>query len=393
MMKPASQYFCELIALLLCVCALSVSGIAQSLGSAGTISGTVNDPAGAVIAGATVVIQNSGTGYKRTATTDETGMFRFANVPPNNYQLSVSANGFNPVSQSLAVRTTVPISVDIALALGEVSNTVNVESSTASVENIPTTHVDIDQSLIARLPVRSAGSGLSDVVTFAAPGVVADSNGFFHALGDHAQSTISLDNQPISDQSSKAFSTQPPVNAIQSLEVITGATPAEFGDKTSLVITAITHSGLGQKKPAGNFSTQYGTFGTSTTDATLGYGAEKVGNFIALNFERSGRFLDGPEFAVLHDAGKAASIFDRFDYSPATKDAFHLNLLVARNRFQIPNTYEQQALGQDQQQLVRSMNIAPGYVHIFNPSTVLTVNPYYRMDQIWFYPSANPFSD
>ncbi|HKA18773.1 MAG TPA: TonB-dependent receptor [Blastocatellia bacterium] len=38
-------------------------------------------------------------------------------------------------------------------------------------------------------------------------------------------------------------------------------------------------------------------------------------------------------------------------------------------------------------------NIAPGYVQIFGPSTVLTVNPYYRLDQIWFYPSANPLSD
>ncbi len=375
------------------LCALSVSGMAQSLGSAGTVSGTVTDPTGAVIASATVIIQNSVTGYKRTATTDETGTFRFADVPPNNYQLSISANGFNGASQNLIVRTLVPISLNILLTVGEVSNTVNIESSANNVENIPTTHVDVDQSLIARLPVRSAGSGLSDIVTFAAPGVVADSNGFFHALGDHAQSTISLDNQPISDQSSKAFSTQPPVNAIQSLEVITGATPAEYGDKTSLVINVITHSGLGRKKPTGNFSTQYGTFGASTTDATLGYGMEKVGNFIALNFERSGRFLDGPEFAVLHDAGKAASIFDRFDYSATTKDAFHLNLLVARNRFLIPNTYEQQALGQDQQQLVRSMNIAPGYVHIFNPSTVLTVNPYYRLDQVWYYPSANPFSD
>src|SRR5262249_53178358 len=90
-------------------------------------------------------------------------------------------------------------------------------------------------------------SGLSDAVTFSAPGVVADSNGFFHSLGDHAQSSIALDNQPISDQSSKAFSTQPPLNAIQSLEVITGATPAEYGDKTSLVINAITRSGLGQE--------------------------------------------------------------------------------------------------------------------------------------------------
>ncbi|HKC84518.1 MAG TPA: TonB-dependent receptor, partial [Blastocatellia bacterium] len=388
---PILKPFFTLLACLLL--SLPASGLAQSLGSAGTVSGVVADPTGAVIEGATVVIQNSVTGYRRTVTTDASGAFRFSDVPQNNYQLTVSANGFNTASQSLAVRTSVPISLSIPLALGEVSTEVTVESSATNVENIPTSHTDVDQSLIARLPVRSPGSGLSDVVTFAAPGVVADSNGFFHSLGDHAQSSIALDNQPISDQSSKAFSTQPPLSAIQSLEVITGATPAEYGDKTSLVINAITHSGLGQKKPTGSLQMQYGKFGELNPEATLGFGATKVGNFTAFNFERSGRFLDAPEIAVLHDEGKALSIFDRLDYSPTTKDALHLNVLLARNRFQIPNTYDQQALGQDQRQLVRSLNIAPGYVHIFSPSTVLTVNPYYRLDQIWYYPSADPFSD
>ncbi|MBO0725043.1 MAG: TonB-dependent receptor, partial [Blastocatellia bacterium] len=66
---------------------------------------------------------------------------------------------------------------------------------------------------------------------------------------------------------------------------------------------------------------------------------------------------------------------------------------LARNSFQIPNTYEQETLGQDQRQLVRSLNIAPGYVRIFSPSTTLTVNPYYRLDQVWYFPSADPFSD
>jgi outer membrane receptor protein involved in Fe transport len=375
------------------LCAWAAGSLAQSIGGAGTVSGTVTDPAGALVAGATVVIQSSVTGYKRTATTDATGAFRFGDVPPNNYQLTASANGFNSASQNLAVRTAVPISVDITLTVGEVSNSVTVEGSANNVENIPTSHTDVDQSLIARLPVRSVGSGLSEVVTAAAPGVVADSNGNFHPLGDHAQSTISLDNQPISDQSSKAFSTQPPVNAIQSLEVITGATPAEYGDKTSLVISAITRSGLGQKKPTGSVSEQYGSFGGSTTEATIGFGKEKVGNFVAFNFEHSGRFLDAPEFSILHDSGEASSVFDHFDYNPNSKDSLHLNLLLARNSFQIPNTYDQQALGQDQRQLVRSLNVAPGYVHIFNPTTVLTINPYYRLDQVWYYPSANPFSD
>src|SRR5262249_18538370 len=137
--------------------------------------------------------------------------------------------------------------------------------------------------------------GLSDAVTLAAPGVVADSNGFFHPLGDHAQTTIAIDNQPISDQQSKAFSTQIPTNAIQSMEVITGATPAEYGDKTSLVVNASTRSGLGLKKPEGDFNIGYGSFGSANTDATLAFGNSKAGNFTAFNLERSGRFLDAPE--------------------------------------------------------------------------------------------------
>jgi len=381
--------------LILCS-AISVASVfvdAQAL-NAGTVTGVVTDPNGAVVPNATVTIANAITGYTRTATTDAEGAFRFGDVPPNNYQLKATAPGFTSEQQSLTVRSSVPITVKIPLTVSTASETVTVTSNTADVlENTSTTHTDVDQSLITRLPVRSVGSGLSDVVTLAAPGVVADSNGFFHPLGDHAQTSYSIDNQPVSDQQSKAFSTQLPPNAIQSMEIITGSTPAEYGDKTSLVVNAITKSGLNQKKPTGDFNTTYGTFGTIGVDASLGYGNAKAGNFITFNFERSRRFLDAPESAVLHDQGSAGSIFDRFDYSPNSKDTFHLNLFFARNRFQTPNQFDQQALGQDQRQLVHSINIAPGYVHIFNATTVLSVNPYYRLDNVKYFASPNPFSD
>jgi hypothetical protein len=383
---------------ILLVVALTVSGpaaSAQSLGSAGTVSGVVTDPNGAVVPNATVTIANPITGYTRTVNADADGSFRFNDVPPNSYRLNVSAGGFNPSQQELTVRTAVPISLKIPLAVGGAAETVTVTSVSASdvLENVPSTHTDVDQTLISRLPVRSPGSGLSDVITQAAPGVVADSNGFFHPLGDHAQTSYSIDNQPISDQQSKAFSTQLPPNAIQSLEIITGATPAEYGDKTSLVVNAITKSGLNQRKPTGGFDILYGTFGTVTHDFTLAYGGPRVGNFVSLNLERSGRFLDAPEFTVLHDRGFSGDIFDRMDYSPDANDTFHLNLFVARNKFEIPNQFDQQAVGQDQRQLVRSLNIAPGYVHIFGPTTVLTVNPYYRLDLVKYFPSPNAFSD
>src|SRR5947207_5153117 len=387
-----SNYFFSVALVFFFLC-LSTSPSAQGLNS-GTVTGVVVDPNNAVVPNARVTIANSLTAYTRVVNTDSDGSFRFNDVPPNNYEISVSASGFSSARQAVSVRTSVPISVRIPLTIGDTTAVVNVTGNAIEViENVPTAHTDVDQSLITRLPVRSPGSGLSDVVTLAAPGVVADSNGFFHPLGDHAQTSYSIDNQPISDQQSKTFSTQLPPTAVQSLEVITGATPAEYGDKTSLVVNAITKSGLGQKTPTGGFNTTYGSFGTVSLDGSLGYGNSRVGNFTTFTFERSGRFLDTPEFTLLHDRGTSGNIFERIDYSPNAKDTFHLNLSLARNKFLTPNDFTQQSFGQNQQQLVHSLNIAPGYVHIFNATTVLTVNPYYRMDNFKYFASPNAFAD
>ena len=371
-----------------------LSILAQSIGNAGTIEGIVTDPTDAVIRGSTIEIQNLITGFRRQTTTDDAGNFRFTNIPPNIYHLHATANGFKEMHQDLTVRTSVPLSLKITLEIGTLTLEVDVEAGAGGmVENVPLSHTDIDQSLISKLPLSSPASGLSDVISLSAPGVAADSNGFFHPLGDHGQASMSIDNQPVSDQQNKAFSTQLPVNAIQSMEVMTGAVPAEYGDKTSLVVNTITRSGLGLKKPTGSFLTQYGTFGTTDLQGDFAAGGPKVGNFTAFNFERSGRFLDAPEFTVFHGPGTATNLFDRIDFSPTSKDTLHLNLFLARNRFDTPNTYDQQAVGQDQGQLVRSLNVALGFIHTFNPTTLLTMNPYFRLDQVWYYPSSDPFAD
>jgi len=372
---------------------LSCSTSAQSL-SAGTLSGTIVDPNKAVVPNAAVTLENTVTGYKQSTTTNSDGKFRFDNIPFNNYVYAASASGFDEVRGAVNIRSSVPISLTIPLSVGSTTASVTVTGNGADlVENVPSSHTDVDQSLLTRLPVRSPGSGLSDVITLAAPGVVADSNGFFHPLGDHAQTSYSIDNQPVSDQQSKAFSTQLPPNAVQSMEVITGATPAEFGDKTSLVVNVITKSGLNQKRPTGSLTTAYGSFGTVSEDGSIAYGNSRLGDFTSFTFERSGRFLDAPEFTVLHDRGTSGNIFNRLDYSPDAKNTFHLNLFLARNNFETPNTFNQEGLGQDQRQLVHSLNIAPGYVHIFSPTTVLSINPYYRLDNVKYFASPNPFSD
>ena len=390
---------------------LSAAGIAQSTGNAGSITGTVTDPTGALVPGATVQILNPVSQYSRTATTDSAGKFSFPNVPLNAYHLSVASSGFSSTAQDVEVRSSLPVSLSISLQIGGAAETVNVQGEAGDLlENSPTFHTDVDRSLFDRLPLESSSSQLSSLVTLATPGIAADSNGLFHGMGDHAQNSFSLDGQPITDQQSKVFSNQIPLDAVQSMMVIAGAPPAEYGDKTSLVIDVTTRSGLGSTTPHGQVYASYGAFGSSNLGFNFSYGGKNWGNFIAANGMNTGRFLDPPEFGVLHAHGNLQNAFDRFDYQFSANDALHLNLDFSRSWFQNPNSYDQQyhnvngipllnpftgiQLGpSDQRSRILSFNIAPSWTHVLSPTSILTLAGFVRKDQYNYYPSADPYND
>jgi hypothetical protein len=388
--------------------------------SSGTIAGVVKDATGGVLTGATVEISDPVSGYHRDTTTGSMGDFRFTNIPFNTYHLVTTAKGFAPFTQDVDVRSVVPISLDVSLKLGTTAANITVEATGADlVETEPTPHTDVDRNLFDKLPLESTSSSVSSLVTLASPGVAADSNGLFHGLGDHAENSFSVDGQPITDQQSKVFSNQIPVDAIQSMEVISGAPPAEYGGKTSLVINVTTRSGLGQKEPTGSVTTSYGSFGSATVGANLGVGGEKWGNFISLSGLNTGRFLDPPEFGVNHDKGNEENAFDRFDLQPNRADSLHFSFGFTRSWFQTPNSYDAQfhpcnvgldtcdstntvvvnpvtgtPLGpSDQRSQIKTFNIAPTWTHLFGSSAVFTLGGFVRRDAYNYYPSADPFND
>ena len=221
---------------------------------------------------------------------------------------------------------------------------------------------------------------MSSLVTLASPGAVADSNGLVHGIGDHAENSFSVDGQPITDQQSKVFSNQIPIDSIQSLEAISGAPPAEYGGKTSLVINVTTRSGLGQK-PTGSITTSYGSFGTASGGFNFSAGSAKLGNFIAVDGLNTGRFLDPPEFRVIHAKGNEQNAFDRADFLLNDKNSLHLNLGFTRSWFQTPNSLDAASIGQDQRTQIRTFNIAPGWTHTFGNNAVSNVVAYVRHDQ------------
>jgi hypothetical protein len=388
----------------------------QSAGNAGTISGLVADPTGAVIANATVTLANAVSGLSRTATTDNSGAYTISNIPFNTYRLTVSARTMSPASQTVDVQSFVPIALNVTLQIASASTVIDVTTTSGDlVEADPVGHTDVDRDLFAKIPLESISSSVSSLVTLSSPGVSADSNGMFHGMGDHASNSFSVDGQSITDQTSKTFSNQIPMDSVQSLEVIPGAPPAEFGGKTSLVIVATTRSGLGESAPTGDLTVSYGSFGSSNVGLNLATGSAKFGNFLSLSVMDTGRFLDPPEFHAIHDHGNEESLFDRIDLQFSNANSARLNLGYTRSWFQTPNSYDSQYATQwpiaqfvgavptgpnglpvgpaDQRAQIQTINLAPSYTHVISPSTVLNAGYFFRRDGFNYYPSNNPFAD
>ena len=125
----------KLAASLVCLMLGATSALAQTSAMNGEISGTVTDPSGAAVAGATVNATNSVTGYKLSTKTADTGLYRLTLLPLGTYEIDVLASGFGG-----AKRTGIPVtvgataSVDIALTVAGTTTTVDVTAMAAITE-------------------------------------------------------------------------------------------------------------------------------------------------------------------------------------------------------------------------------------------------------------------
>jgi hypothetical protein len=402
--------------------AISFSAHAQSSGSSGSVTGAVIDPTGAVVPKATVEIHNPVSHFARSTVTDASGNFSFTNVPFNPYHMSVKAEGFSSTAQDVEVRSVVPVNVKINLQVSGSMTTVTVEAPGGDlIENDSSFHSDIDRNSFEKIPLESATSSLNSIVQNSTPGIAADSNGQLHGLGDHAENSSFVDGQPDTDQHSKIFSNQLPLDSIQSLEVISGAPPAEYGGKTSVVIVATTRSGQGVTTPHGSVTTSYGSFGTASATAEVAYGGKSWGNFISVGGLNTGRFLDPPEFTVLHDKGNEENLFDRVDYQVTAADSIHLDFSYSRSWFQTPNSFDAQNAtpwsglngvdaqdvnnyggiapngmpvgATDQRSKIGTFNIAPSWTRLLTANSVFTLGTFVRRDDYDYYPSSDPFAD
>jgi hypothetical protein len=360
--------------------------------SAGVVRGRVSGPDNAPMSGVVVQLRNEVTGFKQDAVSGADGSFQFFNVPFNPYQVRVEVQGFDPVQREVDVHSAVPVDQSIKLAVAQLTESINVSAS-ASVASLETdntqSHVDIDKSYIAKAPAAIASRAMEQIIT-STPGFAKDENGRFHFQGAHSQSEYVVDGQTISDQTGVTFSNSIDPGIAQGIEIIYGNVPAEFGEKIGAVINLTTKSGLGLGSAKTDAYVGWSKFSTAEAGVSVGGGSQTFGYFGSVNASKSDRFLDPVNFDNLHNDGNTVRGFLRLDrQSSDQKSTFRFTTLLGSTRRDVPNTYTQEAAGQDQRVRSNDENLNLGWQTILSQSSVLEFNAFGRFSKFKLNPSPN----
>jgi hypothetical protein len=235
--------------------ALMVAG-SSAWGQATTsVRGTVVDPSGKAVAGASVVLANSESKTERTTTSGEQGEYQFLLVPPGKYTLTVSAAGFRRHEQTdLQLLVNTPTTANVQLTIGGTSETVTVTSEAPAINLVDASIGNsFDETQVSQLPLE--GRNVPDLLSLQA-GVAYTGD----RIGDKDQDTrngavngarsdqsnVTLDGVDVNDQSNGyAFTSVLPVtqDSVQEFRVTTTNYGADQGQGSGAQVTLVTKSG------------------------------------------------------------------------------------------------------------------------------------------------------
>jgi len=246
------------IAVALFILAAATSGFSQS--SRGTIAGTILDPSGAVIEGATIAATGVETGAVYKATSTATGSYRLPDIQLGTYNITISANGFRTAEEKgVVVQINSTSSLDVTLQPGDIKQTLTVNADAPTLQTQTSdmgTVVTTRQIMDLPLAIDSTGqSHLRSPETFVfltpgttGPGSNDDPHGIFEAKlagGQNFGNEVLLDGASTArmDSGSAFDQTAPSVEALQEFKVTTSTVPAEFGRTSGGVESFGTKSG------------------------------------------------------------------------------------------------------------------------------------------------------
>ena len=223
---------------------------AQSISSA-QLNGTVKDPSGAIVPGASIIATDPTKGFSRADTSDAQGNYQLLQLPPGTYTVSVKAAGFAEIVQNNVILTVgEQASLPFVLAIGGVEQKVVVNADAEIIETERSSQSTVvDQLRITNLPTNGRNYinftlTNSQIARDAAPSIGAIPTSGLNFGGVRARSnSINLDGADVGDYISGGTRSTVSQDAVQEFQIITNGFAAEYGRASGGVVNIVTKSG------------------------------------------------------------------------------------------------------------------------------------------------------
>jgi len=258
----SSKRVALLLAALFCLLAVTPSALFAQSASTGTVAGTVTDPQGAAVAGATIVLTDTATNIPRTAVANDTGRYVFVDVTPGSYNVTVTKTGFRVTKLSdQRVSVGLALTLNVSLELGSVAESVEVSATTGA--DLQTLNATIGNTVngVALTSLPALGLDVSTFVTLqpgVAPdgsvaGTVVDQSSFLLDGGNNTNDmdgsmtvyTGSFANDPTGGVSGSGSSgvMPTPVDSVEEFKVNTTNQTADFNSSAGAEVQVVTKRG------------------------------------------------------------------------------------------------------------------------------------------------------
>jgi outer membrane receptor protein involved in Fe transport len=367
---------------------LSSAAIAQQ-----RIDGTVvQKTSGVPVAGATVKLESNLLSTERVANADADGRFSFAGLSPGRYTLSATAEKFytERVTTLLTPRAAQQIEFVLSRHVS-IREEVTVRAQTKLLDETQAATIStITPEQISALPT-ARRTQVTDIIPAFVSSAVAGHDDLVHLRGNELSLNTFINGVSFFDNPHRLFIPGLAPDVIQSVNVITGGFPAEFGNRFGGILDVVTRSGFDAKNH-GHATVGAGQF--LRHNAALDYAGhtEKVGYFFYAQAFQSERFLNTPEPRLFHGFGKGSRGFAQFDSRPDANDFFKLVLAGSGTNFELPNTTEDELRGRDFFQRNREQTAILSWEHAFSSSSAISTSLYERVAGARLVPTTDPHS-
>jgi outer membrane receptor for ferrienterochelin and colicin len=359
-------------ALIVLLALLSAAPAAAQL-QQGTITGVVITPDGQPTDAATVTLLDP-LGVPLATTAAASGTFTLTNVPLGTYAVRAEAPQLQAIIQKINVTSAIPVRIELRLsAVAAEQVVVHGAESTAGTA---TTRVTLGGESIRRAPARLRSRGLQDAIATA--GWSTEDNGLLHSRGVDDGFLYVIDGVPVYERLDGLFGSAPDPAMVESLNIVSGYIPPEFGWKAGGVLE-VRSSARAADEWSGSFEGSAGSDETRQFSIVSGGPASRTSSLtLGVSRQSSSRYLDPVHPDNPHNDGGAWSGGGQFGWAAAGRDMVTAVAGFHRSTFDVPHGEDQQAASQDQRQRIGQYSQSVSWQRAWSPATVSQLAAYNR---------------